>query len=276
MVSLSQILAPGRTVLLIFSDPECHACKALSVKIAKWQSDLSELLGVVVVTRKGTRGSQKTPQPEFIRTLFQTNREVAGLYRVTYTPSAVLVNASGAIRSQLAVGSEAISQLVEHFRDRHEALGQAGQVPPLSPSIQALKSSGVVAMPGIRLPDLDGRVVDFSRFSGHAVLILFWNSRCSYCNKMLPSLRRWESEITDDLFKIVIIASGTAEQNRALGLRSPILLDSSFRIGSLFGATGTPSAALLDAEGKLVSPAVIGADNIRSLISSVQKSTVQT
>ena len=47
----------------------------------------------------------------------------------------------------------------------------------------------------------------------------------------------------------VVDPLGTAEDNRALRLRAPIVLDERFVAGQQFGARGTPMAVLIDVEG---------------------------
>ncbi len=50
-----------------------------------------------------------------------------------------------------------------------------------------------------------------------------------------------------------------------MGLSSIVLLDQSFSIGPRFGVSGTPSAILLDADGRLASPVVVGAHSVLEL-----------
>ena len=58
--------------------------------------------------------------------------------------------------------------------------------------------------------------------------------------------------------------SGEADQNREQGLKSPIVLDSGFSVGRAFGASGTPSAVLVDAEGKIASGLAVGGLKFRT------------
>ncbi|MGI9072325.1 MAG: TlpA family protein disulfide reductase [Bryobacteraceae bacterium] len=44
-----------------------------------------------------------------------------------------------------------------------------------------------------------------------------------------------------------------------MNLSSPVLLDQNFQAGSAFGATGTPMAVLLDADGQIASEIAAGA-----------------
>ena len=51
-----------------------------------------------------------------------------------------------------------------------------------------------------------------------------------------------------------------------MGLRSPVLLDQDgMRVGGLFGASGTPMALLVDAEGKIASELAAGAPAVLAL-----------
>jgi hypothetical protein len=54
-----------------------------------------------------------------------------------------------------------------------------------------------------------------------------------------------------------------------MGLSSQIVLDQNFFVGQLFGAGGTPSAVLLDAEGAVASEAAAGAANVMALATKI-------
>jgi hypothetical protein len=55
------------------------------------------------------------------------------------------------------------------------------------------------------------------------------------------------------------MSAGTVEANWASGFRSPVLLDQSFAAGRALGVSGTPSAVLVDSEGRIVSRIAVGA-----------------
>lgn len=65
--------------------------------------------------------------------------------------------------------------------------------------------------------------------------------------------------------QLLVVSTGDMEANRAMGLRSPVVLDESFVAGRAFGASGTPSAVLLDAAGKVASPIAVGAQAVFTL-----------
>lgn len=97
-------------------------------------------------------------------------------------------------------------------------------------------------------------------------LLLFWNPGCGFCSRMLPELKAWELTPPTGAPRLVIISTGTVEQNRAMGLHAPVLLDHGFRVGSAFGASGTPSAVLLDADRRIASTVRTGAPAVLALV----------
>jgi hypothetical protein len=65
--------------------------------------------------------------------------------------------------------------------------------------------------------------------------------------------------------RLVVVSSGDAESTREEGFASPVLLDSSFGAGDVFGADGTPMAVLVGADGRMASPLVAGVDDVLAL-----------
>jgi uncharacterized membrane protein YphA (DoxX/SURF4 family)/thiol-disulfide isomerase/thioredoxin len=121
--------------------------------------------------------------------------------------------------------------------------------------------------PSVRLRDLDdGADVELSeRWSG-LTAVLFWSPDCGFCQQMLPDLRAWEAERPVDAPALLVISGGSAEDNRAMSLTSPILLDGAFAAGRAFGANGTPQAVLVDGNGLIASPLAAGATAVQRLL----------
>lgn len=61
-----------------------------------------------------------------------------------------------------------------------------------------------------------------------------------------------------------------APKSRIARLRSPLGLDEGFQLGRAFGAPGTPSAVLLDADGNVASGVAVGADDVLALLRTSQ------
>ena len=100
------------------------------------------------------------------------------------------------------------------------------------------------------------------------MLVLFWRPDCSFCQHMLPDLLAWESELVEGAPMLLVVSTGSVQDNQAMGLCSPIVLDQTgMSIGSEFGAVGTPMAILVDAEGRIASELEAGSPAILALVS---------
>lgn len=65
--------------------------------------------------------------------------------------------------------------------------------------------------------------------------------------------------------QLMVVSGGSIEENRALGLAAPIVLDQDFRVGRAYGATGTPMGVLVDGEGNIASTLAAGAQAVLAL-----------
>ena len=171
------------------------------------------------------------------------------------TPSAVLVRQDGTIATPLAQGADAIRALITSTLNPPAAAPRA----PAGPKI------GEPA-PDFGLPDLAGKTVKLSDFKGNRTLVLFWRPSCGFCERMLPDLKTWEKNARNGAPKLLVVSTDSVEVNKAMGLRSPVLIESSgMSVGQKFGAGGTPMAVLVDAEGKIASELAAGAPAVLEL-----------
>jgi peroxiredoxin len=146
--------------------------------------------------------------------------------------------------------------------DAGQGNGQPALNPRPGPSILGS------AAPAFQLPDLAGKTVDLTQLRGTPTLLLFWNPTCGYCRRMLGDLQAWEAQAHPNAPRLLLISTGTVEANGALGLTAPVLLDSGFSTGFAYGAKGTPSAVLIDAQGQVASEVVVGASAIMPMLNS--------
>jgi thiol-disulfide isomerase/thioredoxin len=205
--------------------------------VKTWRDSQSERLEFAILSRGNPKRNRQKFGAEGLPTvLLQEKYEVSELYSALGTPSAVVVRPDGRMGSVVASGSDAIKALV----------------------------SGIIEMPysrpapPLRLPDLDGRTVDLKEFQGQETLVLFWNPGCGFCERMLPELKAWEETATSATPRLLVVSTGTPEVNRAMGFRSTVVLENGFQTGQAFGAGGTPSALLVDAEGRVASTVAVG------------------
>jgi thiol-disulfide isomerase/thioredoxin/uncharacterized membrane protein YphA (DoxX/SURF4 family) len=257
VTALEDLRKSGLPVLLVFANPECNACEALLPNIAFWQTQHRTAFTLVVISEGSVDRNRAKLEPYgFRHLLLQQRREVATKFLIELTPSALIVAANGDIGSRVHSGSQSIEALVKQVgagKNRF-SLENPG-------SKRALQLGEPVPVSG--LLDLDGKVVDLVQTQTQT-LILFWNPRCSFCVKMLPELKAWEkSSLREPEF--VLIASGTEQENRDLGLRSSIVLDRAATIMQSLQIPGTPSAFLVAAGGKIMSQVMVGSTAIWTL-----------
>ena len=119
-------------------------------------------------------------------------------------------------------------------------------------------------------------MVDVADLFGSPTLLIFWHPLCEFCAAMLDDLKDWEENPPAGSPKLVLVASGEVEDTKALNedFKSLTLLDPAFEIGPLFGTKFTPSAILIDGEGRVASSLAIGDPNVRALI-GLRKAEVQ-
>jgi len=125
----------------------------------------------------------------------------------------------------------------------------------------------------VKLADLEGTIVELEHFRGHETLVVFWNPGCGFCQQMLPEIKHWEENRPEGAPKLFFVSAGTEEANREMKLTSKVVLDRQFAAGRAFGASGTPSAVLVDAEGKVASEVAVGAPAVMELAGADRTTT---
>jgi peroxiredoxin len=195
---------------------------------------------------------------------------VAQAYQASGTPSAVLVRRDGTIGSPLAQGADDIRTLITSTLSPAglgtlpmvAAQGNGGAVPQRPPAGPTMGEPA----PDFSLPDLAGQTVSLSDFRGDKTLVLFWRPSCAFCQRMLDDLKAWEAHPPEEAPRLLVVSTDSVADNQAMGLRSPMVLDpDGMGVGRLFGATGTPMAVLVDAEGKIASEVAAGAPAVLAL-----------
>jgi thiol-disulfide isomerase/thioredoxin len=240
--ALSDLLERRLPLLLVFSSPGCGPCEALMPDLASWQSAHAERLTVAVLANvEAAQIGAEAERHGLVDVFADPKGRVHTAYEASGTPSAVLIAADGTVASFVAAGPTAIAELVAGVLD---APGL-----PLGAPAPALDS----------LTALDAAV---PRFGGREALVLFWNPDCGFCRSMHQELLAWEAEANGASPRLVVVSSGDEERTRAEGFRSPVLLDPEHTASEAFRAGGTPSAVLVDADGRVASELLMGAEAI--------------
>ena len=113
-LTLQALRADGRRVLLVFFGPAVRTLFAVDAAgCTTWQAVHRDSLTIAVISRGDVDANRAKAAESGVRAVIrQKDNEVADLYSVHGTPSAVLVNADGTIASGIAAGPEAIAGLV--------------------------------------------------------------------------------------------------------------------------------------------------------------------
>jgi thiol-disulfide isomerase/thioredoxin/uncharacterized membrane protein YphA (DoxX/SURF4 family) len=270
-VTLESLRSFRKPVLLLFLDPDCGPCNALLPDVARWQNIYDAKRTIAIISRGSVESNREKTQANTITNcLLQEDREIAEKYKCYGTPGAVLVLESGLIGSPLAMGADAIKKLVEQTSESrvHDFATATNGSPHdrrFSVSIPSLSTGEKV--PDWNLPEVGGATINL-RTLGKPHLLLFWNPKCGFCNRMLDDIKMLERESSAAIPPLLFVSSGSTDEIQALAVRSPVAIDNDFRTGRLFGASGTPSAILLNEAGIVASKLAVGAQEILALASN--------
>ncbi len=112
-VTLDSLRSPGRPVLLFFTDPGCDYCAEVLPEVGRWQDELADEFTIAIISCDGPEENRAMSNEHGLsRVLIEEDLEVSEVYRVSGTPSAVLVTPDGTIGSFLSESAEEIEDLV--------------------------------------------------------------------------------------------------------------------------------------------------------------------
>jgi peroxiredoxin len=243
----------GRETVVLFWNPGCGFCQQLLPDLKAWEGARPDDAPALLVVSTGTAEANQAHGLSSTIVLDQ-NFATGGAFGASGTPSAVKVGKDGSIAAPMVVGGPGVMGLL------------SGQTVPAATSASLPVTVRVGdPVPDFSLPDLDGNSMSPAGFRGRETVLLFWNPDCGFCQQMLQDLRAWEMERRQGAPEILIVSTGAAQENRMLGLRSPIVLDSGMSLGQQLGAMGTPMAVLVDAQGRVASEAAAGAEAVLAL-----------
>ena len=278
-LTLDALRSSGKPLMMLFTDPGCGPCNAMLPEVGRWQEEHAQKFTLSLVSRGEVEENKTKAQEHALKNVvLQKDWEVSESYEVRGTPSAVLISPEGKISSPVAGGAEGIRGLLSYAvgerarlpmhapptPDRRTALPQLRQGPRRRSHHAGGREIGEPA-PEVKLADLQGTTVELEDFRGQETLVLFWNPGCGFCQQMLPEIKQWEGNRPEAAPELLFVSAGSEEANREMKLSSPVLLDQNFATGRAFGASGTPSAVLVDAEGRIASEVAVGAPAVLDL-----------
>jgi methylamine dehydrogenase accessory protein MauD len=126
--------------------------------------------------------------------------------------------------------------------------------------------------PDFTLPSADGKEVALHDFAGRKVLLVFTQSGCSPCQKIVPELNRLGKSGDS---QVVVINNGDPEATRKwsdeVGARFPVLAQDHFSVSKRYEVYATPFAFLIDEKGIIASKGIINSrQHIRYVLSGAR------
>lgn len=259
VVSFDNLLAKNRPMILFFVSPTCIPCRTLLPEIENWQTDLKDEVNFVFVSKGSEKeNAEKFGGGKFKQILIQKDSEISEAFKATWTPTAVLINADGNIASAVAVGDTAIRSLIGKVK----LLGEENE----KYFVTNVSSNLGANVPEFALENIDGLSISSKDLTGRKTLLTYWSLDCEWCEKMLDDLREYDKTRGADEPELLLLSSGNAEKHKELGFKSQIILDDENAVSHKIGMEGTPSAVLINENGKIVSEVAVGAENIFALI----------
>jgi peroxiredoxin len=112
------------------------------------------------------------------------------------------------------------------------------------------------------LPDLSGHQRLRSEWLGQRLLMIFVSPYCRHSRALLPDLAALRSSAPATWPLPLLVSTGSPDENRRLfqriGLGETVLVQEEMEVGALFEVAATPTAYLVDEDGKTASPLVAG------------------
>jgi thiol-disulfide isomerase/thioredoxin len=169
----------------------------------------------------------------------------------------------GRIASHVAAGDAAIRELVERFK-KEDPQQEFTYFTNGNGHLHGNKLGETI--PQFSLADIHGNEVNADSFIGRQTLVAFWSLTCPFCREMIAELREWDKAKGKDDPALVVFSEGDLAEHKEFGLKSPIILEEGYKTAEGFGMFGTPSAVLVNENGKIISETATGAPGIWSLI----------
>jgi peroxiredoxin len=109
-------------------------------------------------------------------------------------------------------------------------------------------------VPLLKLPDINGNMVDLRDFLGRVVVVNFWIWWCPSCKRELQELQwLWQAHPHDQLMVLGVHVGGRTEKARAFirkaDISFPILIDRRNEVAHRWGVTRYPMTVILGRDG---------------------------
>ena len=129
--------------------------------------------------------------------------------------------------------------------------------------------------PDFTLPSALGGEVSLHDYAGRKVLVVFTQTGCGPCGKIVPELNRLER---DGVQVLVVNRGSLAETSmgRRDGARCPVLAQEGLHLARRYEVFATPFAFLVSEQGVVVSKGIVGSPrDVRFVLSGAEETPVE-
>lgn len=283
----------GQPFVLTFFNTGCGYCTQMAPRLGELPEGAPRLVLVSSGDAAQLRTMAGTHNWSFDVLHESEDAQTFQAYEPVGTPSAYLIDSDGKIAQQLAVGADAIMDLLVSsppvsaprgsngsngggpgtLQEKEDAVVRRAQragVRAAPTSESKIKRDGLEAgtlAPNFVVRDLKGDVHSLTDYRGRRVLLVFSDVTCGPCEALAPELVRLAGEHED--VQVVMISRGDPQVNRQkaerYGYPFPVLLQRSWEISKQYGMFATPIGYLIDEEGVITKDVAVGNDAILAL-----------
>ena len=186
-----------------------------------------------------------------------------GLVLVAVVVLCVLVAVLATLLGVLLVQHGHALQKLEEFEEYASRVGPGRAPPPARPQAPTLEIGAEA--PRFALRDLEGRKRRLDDYRGAPVSVAFFNPRCEHCLRLSEHL----AELPPDR-RALIVTQGEIEENRRLRdahrWRCDVVHEDDWKVVGAYCVHQTPSAYLVDAEGRVASGPAVGLEAVLALM----------
>lgn len=248
--TLASLLAAEVPVVLLFTDPDCAPCRALLPQVGRWQAEHAGELTIALVAGGTAEATRAEAREHGLRNvLLQSAREVRDAYGVTATPTAVLIGRDGRVALPPAGGADAIAELLHAAVPGGHGADVVRVIPPAPVALEVGDR-----VPDVALTTLDGQPAVLDLADGTTRGLLFWDANCGFCRQIVDEVRAVAGVVPG----LLVVARGDAAATAAQDLGAATVHDGAQALATVLGVPGTPTAVLVDGDGRVASAPGVG------------------